>query len=310
MTKLFLKIGLLVFLVATIWLLLFLFFPKPAPAQDSVYEAAILDKHRLLKTSSPPRLIFIGGSGLAFGLDSPLIEKEMGVRVVNMGLHGGFGLRYVLSEVRPFIGKGDVVIVITDYEQFFGSTFDGGAELAVIAMRFPECRQYITSWKQYVTIIKNSPYAIRASLYNFLSHQLFSTSFAYCRFAFNANGDSLGHLNKEPPGGAAFNPLMINGHFNPEAVAALNDLAGYVHKRGARIFLIYTALEEKTYRADEKEINLLARIFKKELKVPILGGPSEDIFTEDYFYDLPSHLNARGREIRTQRVITRLKSVL
>lgn len=308
MTKFFLKIGLLVFLVGTLWLLLFFFFPKPAPAQDPVYEAAILDKHRLLEQTRPPRLIFVGGSGLAFGLDSELIEKQIGMRVVNMGLHVGFGLRYMLSEVKPFIRKGDVVIVISEYEPFFGSAFDGGFELAFIVMRFPECRQYITSWKQYVMIIKNSPMAIRASVYNQLSNQLFSTSFAYCRSAFNAHGDSLGHLNKERPG--VFGRETINGPINPEAIAALNDLELYARVQGAKVFLIYPATEEKKYRHEEEKINLLARVFRKELKVPVLGTPGEDVFPEDHFYDTDYHLNARARQIRTQRVITRLKSVL
>ena len=309
MKKFFLKIGLLIFLVATIWLLLFFFFPKPAPDHDRTYEAAILDKHRLLENTHPPRLIFVGGSGLAFGLDSKRIEQEMRMRVVNMGLHVGFGLRYMLAEVKPFIRKGDVVIVISEYEPFFGSAFDGGFELAVIAMRFPECRQYITSWKQYVTIIRNSPMAIRASLYNLLTNQLFSTSFAYCRFAFNANGDSLGHLNKERPIGAFPRP-GINGQINPEAVIALNDLEVYAQHRGAKVFLIYPALEEGEYRKIEKEIQLLSGMLRKELKVPVLGTPGEDVFPEDDFYDTEYHLNASARQIRTQRVITRLKSVL
>jgi hypothetical protein len=69
----------------------------------------------------------------------------------------------------------------------------------------------------------------------------------------------------------------MDGQINLEAVSALNDLEVYAQQRGARVFFIYPALEQGAYMTIEKEINLLAGIFKKELKVPVLGAPSRKL---------------------------------
>ncbi|MCK4797079.1 MAG: hypothetical protein KAT05_06835, partial [Spirochaetes bacterium] len=46
---------------------LILFQPK---LDENNYLAAIIDKHKLIETVESPRLIFLGGSNLAFGLKS------------------------------------------------------------------------------------------------------------------------------------------------------------------------------------------------------------------------------------------------
>ena len=41
------------------------------------YRAAVVDKERLLAEAASPRVILVGGSGLAFGIDSPTIEEAL-----------------------------------------------------------------------------------------------------------------------------------------------------------------------------------------------------------------------------------------
>jgi len=307
MKKLLLKTFLLIFLTGTGLLLLFFFFPRPA--YDPTYEAAILDKHRLLASSMPPRIIFIGGSNLAFGLDSKMIEKGLGVRTINMGLHAGLGLRYMLFEIKPFVGRGDVVVVIPEYEQFFDSAYDGGDELAYVAMRFPETRRYLTSWKQYRTIILGSSYAFRGSIYNLLTGSRFNCSVAYRRDAFSDCGDSIGHLDKEP-----FHKEIqrgwSEGRINREAIDGLNDVNAYVEVRGGKVFFIYPAVEEKQYKLSEKQLNMLSDCLARELKIRILGKPLDYVFPEDHFFDTVYHLNCRGRAERTVKISKDLQKVL
>ena len=97
------------------------------------YVAAQIDKIELLKTTSSPRLIFIGGSNLAFGLDSVKVSHHFGMPVVNMGLDAGFGLKYILNSTKPFLKKNDIVVVAAEYELFVGELFDDPPELLKLA---------------------------------------------------------------------------------------------------------------------------------------------------------------------------------
>ena len=85
------------------------------------YMAELRDKQKLLKNTPGPKLVLVGGSNLAFGVDSEKIEQQTGMRVVNMGLHGGVGLPYMLSLALPELKSGDVVVVSPEYELFFQS---------------------------------------------------------------------------------------------------------------------------------------------------------------------------------------------
>jgi hypothetical protein len=69
----------------------------PPRASRSKFFSGLTIKHHRLSNTSSPRVIFVGGSNLAFGLDNDLIEKELCIPVVNMGLCSTFSLRYDLE---------------------------------------------------------------------------------------------------------------------------------------------------------------------------------------------------------------------
>src|SRR6476659_7911795 len=80
--------------------------------------AASIDKHSLIRTQAQPRLIFIGGSSMAFGVNSAEIAKACGRRPVNMGLHAALGLKFMLNQAEPNIRPDDWIIIAPEYQQF------------------------------------------------------------------------------------------------------------------------------------------------------------------------------------------------
>jgi hypothetical protein len=55
-------------------------------AGDDNYLAAVLEKDRIIRNASSPKVILVGGSNLAFGIDSKMMQDSLGMSVVNMGL--------------------------------------------------------------------------------------------------------------------------------------------------------------------------------------------------------------------------------
>ncbi len=307
MKKLFLKILLLFLLVMSAISLPFLW---SASNKEHFYESASIDKHKVLESALPPRIIFIGGSNLASGLDSGLVERETGMRTVNMGLHAGLGLRYILSEIKPSLSKGDVVVIITEYEHFFGDYFDGDAELAYFLFIFPESLKYLTSLKQYRSILKNYSYSLRRYLSVLFEKRGFPINSIYSREAFNEHGDLVRHLDKEPRVLSEKEYSGLEGDINKDVIPVLNKFKSYAERRGAQVFLIYPSLAELQYSKNEGKITLLHDLLVKEMKIPVLSGPRDYVFPETYFYDTVYHLTSAGRKARTQKVILDLKKAL
>ncbi|HPG73671.1 MAG TPA: hypothetical protein PLM49_05215, partial [Bacteroidales bacterium] len=62
--------------------------------------AAIIDKHKRIDSIKSPKIIFAGGSNLPFGIDSKMIQDSLHTPVVNLGLHAGLGLDFMLNELQ------------------------------------------------------------------------------------------------------------------------------------------------------------------------------------------------------------------
>ena len=68
------------------------------PADHNQYLNAYNHKQRLLNEVPSPRIIFMGGSNTAFGINSRMVEDSLKLPVINHGLHGGIGLRFPMTE--------------------------------------------------------------------------------------------------------------------------------------------------------------------------------------------------------------------
>lgn len=67
------------------------------------------------QTKAPKRLLITGGSGAHYTIDAKLIEKKLGIPVINLGLDGPIGLDVILPSVIDQVRPGDIVLLIPEY---------------------------------------------------------------------------------------------------------------------------------------------------------------------------------------------------
>lgn len=70
------------------------------------YDAVLIDKVDRLKSINEPKIILVGDSNVAFGMNSKKIEEELGMPVVNLGLHGALGNAFHEQIAKLNIGGG------------------------------------------------------------------------------------------------------------------------------------------------------------------------------------------------------------
>src|SRR5512133_2221049 len=71
-------------LLTTVMITLTFWGIKPDPDH---YFAGSLLHIKLLENTPSPRIILVGGSNVSFGLDAELMQRTLGVPVINDGLH-------------------------------------------------------------------------------------------------------------------------------------------------------------------------------------------------------------------------------
>ncbi|MBN2159613.1 MAG: hypothetical protein JW807_09470 [Spirochaetes bacterium] len=300
MKKLLIKSALLVLLVVSTLIGVIYFMP----ADDNLYLAATLDKHRLLDEVPQPRIIFTGDSNLAFGLDSAMVQRATGYNIINMGLHGGLGLNYYLDELKPHLKKGDIVIIILDYQNFF---FDGGGAntLVEISIFNPKILLYYSP-KGYYNYLISLPLAFQRRLRGVVSSA--GGDMAFLRSNFNKYGDNVGHLNMPQPKLLVFKRPMPK-KVNDNMVKIYNDFYDTWTPRGVRVYVSFSPLLIQDRKEQTEALAELYGDMKKRLKPAVIGEPTAFMYPEKYFYDNLFHLNAGGRRVRTADLVRAIKKI-
>ena len=96
------------------------------PVYSNVFVAALGDKYDRLCSVEEPKLALIGGSSVAFGLDSRLLASHLGREVVNFGLYATLGSKIMLDLSEDGLNEGDIAVFAPELDsQTLSLYFDG-----------------------------------------------------------------------------------------------------------------------------------------------------------------------------------------
>ena len=280
---------------------------------SSDYIASIIDKHERAQKIKTPKIIFAGGSHLAFGLDSEMVEKELSVPVVNLGINAGFGLSFMLEEVKHVMNENDIIIISFAYLQ----PNDEILELKIMAGDYyKEARKfYSLSMYQYLKLYFSNTRKKYIDLIDNLFKGRSNTTKAlenseeisvYSRSSFNKYGDMVAHLNLKPKENLADKEVFNYQYW--EEIKSINEFAKYVQKRNAKVYFMYPNMTVGEYNKNQKVIERLSSDIEKNMKVEKLNTPTSFVYPENLFFDTVYHLNKDGRAINTKKIIELMKN--
>jgi len=316
--KFLLKVVIFVALFSATLVLSVYFIPPDVSIKDS-FLYSIIDRHEMLRTRNSPKLVFVGGSNLIFGLESKKISEAYGISVVNMGTPATVGLKYTLNDIKPFINKGDIIVVVPEYHFFLrNGLFDGQTDLLYILFDiYPEGKVHI-QFGQWMHLLRFLPNYVREKTRPFIKYRILSlnptpnhnqnsVTNVYSRKALNEYGEVAGLWNK---GNVPFPPSFLEGEVDMKAIYFMNRYNDYVKSKGARLYFLYPCYQAKSYDMSLHFINQLSNQLGKNLSFKILAKPERYRFPDNLFFDQYYHLNKNGADIRTKKVIEDLRLVL
>jgi hypothetical protein len=281
------------------------------PFNDDNYYLALLEKHTILEKTPQPRIILIGGSNLAFGIDSEKMKNELNVSIVNSGLHAGIGLNYMLNDLKPYLNDGDIIIIIPEYDVV---KKDGEPEsLAAMIDMNPRSITYLNQ-KEFLNlhIIGTRLFRNKVTLLEnnfFKKLELWSppvtnnTTFKYTRYGFNQYGDEVSHLKFKSNDTLIFDYHNGNYSKNADDLVLLNEFDTYTKKRNISVYFSFPPIADEEYTINQSDYRNYYNFLKTNLSIKIIGTPEMFTFPKNYFFDSGYHLNSEGRENRTEMLI-------
>jgi len=285
------------------------------PPDPESYMAASLQQVRLLREEEGPRIIVIGGSNVAFGIDAALMQSELSIPVINDGLHVRLG-GAPLSELQQYIHEGDVIILSLEYAFFTSEKYlHGYPDILSDWIEYDPYRTRYVSYSLgeimqiYHVMLQRK---INRSLDTYLhSGSLNESRSIYLAHNFDTNGDFIGHLYLDPedPKKIISDAYTVTNLFE-EAFLFLNEFKRRANDKGATVFFEAPASRETNCLATGKN-NLMNfyKILEEKTFIPILTDLDHLCMDDKYFFDTDHHLTAEGREIRTKNLIENILKV-
>jgi hypothetical protein len=184
-------------LFVILFVILGLVMPATPRASKSFYYYN-MTKDSLLANVDSPRLIFLGGSNISFGLNSQIIKDSFNVNPINTGISASLGLKFMLDNTVQYIKKGDIIIAPLEYSHYTNN-YNYCYE-ALLRMIFDVNRKYLRllNLGQMFNLLQCVPsYSISKFKPNsYFDHDISTIDTTpYGRNSFNRYGDECAHWN-------------------------------------------------------------------------------------------------------------------
>jgi hypothetical protein len=249
-----------------------------------------------------PRIIFVGGSNVGHGFDSSVVEKAFGRPVMNMGLHAGLGLIYHMRSIQDLVHKGDLVVVVPEYDMFADSCWGDAELLGMVSAIIPEHRKLL-SFGQFCRLLLKAPQYGARKLMRFSA--LFESKKAHDDY--NEQGDSLEwHKKKMRLPFPSLTKTVSRSQFTGQVMPYIEGFVASCRSRGASVVFLPPVYERTSYEHSKGFIEAIVESLA-ERQLPFIAAPIRYAFPDEEFADTNYHLNGRGVPRRVRYIAEDLK---
>jgi hypothetical protein len=275
----------------------FLFSPTPR-AKTSLLFAEIKKDSLLLHVASP-RIIFVGGSNLSFGLNSQMIKDSLGLNPINTAIHAGVGIKYMLENTLQYIEEGDIIVFMPEYS-LFNRKWDCGSEVLLrMVLDVDKSKIKQLSIGQMISCIPYIGNVVFSKL-NRSEYIKFVVDVVYSVNSFNQYGDAVAHWNK---GSLEISPdTLIEEAYNPEAMVKIKEISRQIQKKKASFYISFPVYQEESFFNSAKFIKKVEEEYKANGFI-VLGAPERYKFPDSLLFNSTYHSNKKGADYRTMLLI-------
>ena len=274
--------------------------------QDSYY-AELADMTRRMEVAAGKKLILIGGSSVAFGVDVSLLEqylheKGFDYTVCPYGLYAAVGTSAMLSLSESAIQEGDAVVLALEPASDALSSYFGATAFLKCAESDPSLFFRLNGAQRVKAVGNFLPY-LQEKYAVVQSGQLPKAEGVYAKAAFDedcnmiypreGNTMALGYDTSAP---IDFSNVTIEADY----AAQINAYCKRLAQKGASVFMSFSPMNRSAVVGDlEAGISDYFTLCNETFACPIISNPLDYVLDSGWFYDSNFHLNTAGAKLRT-----------
>lgn len=274
------------------------------------FPANLLNEHRkIAENIKKSKILVISGSNSLFGVDTEKISKELNYPVINLGTNVALRLDYILGDAKRSLQQGDIVILPLEYRIYFDDSF---SEVRLVQI-WQNDRQYFDNMPfiDKIQLLYSIPFNLEKEVIKTFIEKSIKNERPLEYMIVNKNGDSINTLEVKKKSINIIDPFDKNKiYLDEKTKETIIDFLNYCKEKNVRVFATYPAYYYKQKYFDGYNLEQINKIndFWKEQDVIILGQYTDFIYTDkNDFYDHEYHLNIKGREKRTEKLIELLR---
>lgn len=286
---------------------------------NKTYYAGLVDKYnRLESLKNKKKIVVIGCSGVAFGINSEVLMKYFPeYEVQNFGLYGDIGTKVMLDLSVDNINEGDIVIISPELSQQSLSLFFN----PISFLKATEERTGLI-----YSLDESNITQVYGGYLDFLSQKKKMSKDAelvgvYQRKNLNKYGDISYFEEKDGQIISMRTSNIMPLRYDPntlvkvsedllsdEFAAYLNNYASKIAKRNATILFDYAPINKMSFSSSNDDKQSFLRALNQKLSFPIVGNLNDHIISFEYFYDSNFHTNDSGAIYNTLLLVRDLKT--
>ncbi len=289
-------------------------FSMPSLYGDSYY-AELAPMFERLRGVEGDRLIILGNSDVAFGLDGALLEqlladKGFDYTVCPFGLYAAVGTSAMLELSRNELRDGDIVVLVAEPVSETLSTYFGAAAFWKCAEDAPELLLHVSpeqraaltgSYPAYLqersAIVRSGVFPLAEGVY---SRAAFNDR---CDMVYERSGNtmSIGYDTTAP---VDFASVTVS----PDYAEQIQKYCAEAFRAGARVCISFSPVDRSAVSdLSEDALGSYFALINRSFPCPVISDPNDYILESGWFYDSNFHLNSAGAVLRT---VTMAKDIL
>ena len=269
------------------------------------YYAELSDMYQRLQQTQGQKVVIVGGSNVAFGLDVTyleqlLAEQGFGYTVCSFGLYAAVGMPPMLDLSLATLSEGDVVILAMEPTSDTMSTYFGATAFWKCAEEDPRmlfslqadrksamAGSYLQYLQDRIKLVRSDEIPLPTDVYSKASFD------ENCCMVYDRPGNimALGYDTGSP---VDFGSVKISGEF----ATLVNDYCQSAQGKGASVYLSFSPVNRSAVK-DEENISLFFDQCRTTFDCTIISDPNRYIMDSGWFYDNNFHLNTAGAKLRS-----------
>ena len=274
----------------------------PAIKQSLLF--AETQKDSLLLNEKSPRIIFVGGSNLSFGLNSQEIKDSLHLNPINTAIHAGVGLKYMLDHTFQYCQAGDIVVLVPEYSHFYADYDVGSEELLHTVLEVNTSNLKLLNANQILNCMPFIGKIILPKLkiseyFNVVENEIYGLN------SFNEYGDVYTHWEKDNEPFAPYKQIdTLN--YNPKVIAQIKVMEKKLSEKGVTLYVTFPSYSETSFLQSIGAVKKVEREYIKN-DLLILGNAERYRIPDSLMFNTPYHCNKKGVDLRTSYLIEDLK---